>query len=45
MDWEPTQNTCGLEMFLAEVVQDEKNKVLVRYPNIIDIIKGSNTIS
>ena len=45
MEWDPVQSTCGLNIFLSYVGDDNKYQLLVRHPNIIDITQGSKTIT
>ena len=43
MDWGLVQKTCGLKKFLAEVGQEDKNQLVVRHPNVVNIVEGANT--
>ena len=43
VEWEPAQNTSSFKTFLAKVGEDDKYQLIVRYPNIIDIIEGEHT--
>ena len=41
VEWEPAQKTFGLKTFLVEVGQDDKNQLLVRWPNTITSLLAS----
>ena len=43
--WEPVQNTCVLKIFLSEEGQEEKDQLVFRHPNNMEIIEETNTIA
>ena len=44
VEWDTSQNTCGLKMFLSEEDKDDKHQLVSRHPNIIEIMEEANTI-
>ena len=44
-EWEPAQNIFSLKTFLSEAYEDDKRQLVIRHPNIIEIIEGDNTIT
>ena len=43
--WDPSQNDCSLNTFLAELDEDKKHKLVFWNPNMLDIIEGANIIT